>query len=151
MRKIRYGGMSTTDLDQQLRERGGAPLVVSGISTSGSSCPPSSTRPVEVVRSGCYKAFAHFTATPPSPETYRLFLGCQHEGTVWTAAFIVHAGSHMFPTVGAWARRSSIAPRHTATIPPRPAHGSAEPALWARAFRRRRSRADRGLGLLTVR
>ncbi|MFI6061283.1 cysteine hydrolase family protein [Streptomyces sp. NPDC051286] len=35
VRKIRYGGMSTTDLDQQLRERGINTLVVSGISTSG--------------------------------------------------------------------------------------------------------------------
>ncbi|MEW2488201.1 cysteine hydrolase [Streptomyces sp. NPDC048411] len=35
VRKIRYGGMSTTDLDQQLRERGITTLVVSGISTSG--------------------------------------------------------------------------------------------------------------------
>ncbi|MEU3189289.1 cysteine hydrolase [Streptomyces sp. NPDC006992] len=35
VRKIRYGGMSTTDLDQQLRERGVTALVVSGISTSG--------------------------------------------------------------------------------------------------------------------
>ncbi|MFE0759629.1 cysteine hydrolase family protein [Streptomyces smyrnaeus] len=35
VRKIRYGGMSTTDLDQQLRERGITTLVASGISTSG--------------------------------------------------------------------------------------------------------------------
>ncbi|MES9510362.1 cysteine hydrolase [Streptomyces sp. NPDC000609] len=35
VRKIRYGSMSTTDLDQQLRERGITTLVVSGISTSG--------------------------------------------------------------------------------------------------------------------
>ncbi|GHI10226.1 isochorismatase [Streptomyces cellostaticus] len=35
VRKIRYGGMSTTDLDQQMRERGITTLVVSGISTSG--------------------------------------------------------------------------------------------------------------------
>ncbi|RPF39132.1 nicotinamidase-related amidase [Streptomyces sp. TLI_185] len=35
VRKIRYGGMSTTDLDQQLRERGITTLIVSGISTSG--------------------------------------------------------------------------------------------------------------------
>lgn len=35
VRKIRYGGMSTTDLDQRLRERGITTLVVSGISTSG--------------------------------------------------------------------------------------------------------------------
>ncbi|WP_020550338.1 cysteine hydrolase family protein [Embleya scabrispora] len=35
VRKIRYGGMSTTELDQQLRERGITTLVVSGISTSG--------------------------------------------------------------------------------------------------------------------
>ncbi|MFC9622991.1 cysteine hydrolase family protein [Streptomyces sp. NPDC056930] len=35
VRKIRYGGISTTDLDQQLRERGITTLVVSGISTSG--------------------------------------------------------------------------------------------------------------------
>ncbi len=35
VRKIRYGGMSTTDLDRQLRERGVTTLVVSGISTSG--------------------------------------------------------------------------------------------------------------------
>ncbi|MCF3102374.1 cysteine hydrolase [Streptomyces roseoverticillatus] len=35
VRKTRYGGMSTTDLDQQLRERGITTLVVSGISTSG--------------------------------------------------------------------------------------------------------------------
>ncbi|GHF40634.1 cysteine hydrolase [Streptomyces morookaense] len=35
VRKTRYGGMSTTDLDQQLRERGITTLVVSGLSTSG--------------------------------------------------------------------------------------------------------------------
>ncbi|MFG2799422.1 cysteine hydrolase family protein [Streptomyces pseudovenezuelae] len=35
VRKIRHGGMSTTDLDQQLHERGITTLVVSGISTSG--------------------------------------------------------------------------------------------------------------------
>ncbi|MGW1090032.1 cysteine hydrolase family protein [Streptomyces sp. NPDC002596] len=35
VRKIRYGGMSTTNLDQQLRERGITTLVVSGISTGG--------------------------------------------------------------------------------------------------------------------
>ncbi|WP_225839990.1 cysteine hydrolase family protein [Streptomyces sp. NK08204] len=35
VRKLRYGGMSTTDLDQQLRERGITTLVVSGVSTSG--------------------------------------------------------------------------------------------------------------------
>ncbi|MCK7621818.1 cysteine hydrolase [Streptomyces sp. RS10V-4] len=35
VRKVRYGGMSTTDLDQQLRERGITTLVVSGISTGG--------------------------------------------------------------------------------------------------------------------
>ncbi|MFE9635747.1 cysteine hydrolase family protein [Streptomyces sp. NPDC006463] len=35
VRKVRYGGMSTTDLDQQLRERCITTLVVSGISTSG--------------------------------------------------------------------------------------------------------------------
>ncbi|MGW2522563.1 cysteine hydrolase family protein [Streptomyces sp. NPDC001617] len=35
VRKLRSGGMSTTDLDQQLRERGITTLVVSGISTSG--------------------------------------------------------------------------------------------------------------------
>ncbi|MCC9311248.1 cysteine hydrolase [Kitasatospora sp. RB6PN24] len=35
VRKIRHGGMSTTDLDQQLRERGITALVVSGITTSG--------------------------------------------------------------------------------------------------------------------
>ncbi|MGW0769097.1 cysteine hydrolase family protein [Streptomyces sp. NPDC002676] len=35
VRKTRYGGMSTTDLNQQLRERGITTLVVSGISTSG--------------------------------------------------------------------------------------------------------------------
>ncbi|MDH6129809.1 cysteine hydrolase [Kitasatospora sp. GP82] len=35
VRKTRYGGMSTTDLDQQLRERGINTLVVTGISTSG--------------------------------------------------------------------------------------------------------------------
>ncbi|MFI0913674.1 cysteine hydrolase family protein [Streptomyces abikoensis] len=35
VRKTRYGGMSTTDLDQQLRERGITTLVVSGVSTSG--------------------------------------------------------------------------------------------------------------------
>ncbi|WP_369387491.1 cysteine hydrolase family protein [Streptomyces sp. CG1] len=35
VRKTRYGGMSTTDLDRQLRERGITTLVVSGISTSG--------------------------------------------------------------------------------------------------------------------
>ncbi|MEV8102978.1 MULTISPECIES: cysteine hydrolase family protein [unclassified Streptomyces] len=35
VRKIRHGSMSTTDLDQQLRERGITTLVVSGVSTSG--------------------------------------------------------------------------------------------------------------------
>ncbi len=35
VRKIRYGALSTTDLDQQLRERGITTLVISGISTSG--------------------------------------------------------------------------------------------------------------------
>ncbi|MFI6457325.1 cysteine hydrolase family protein [Streptosporangium amethystogenes] len=35
VRKIRYGGISTTDLDQRLRERGITTLVVSGISTGG--------------------------------------------------------------------------------------------------------------------
>ncbi|MEU9314905.1 cysteine hydrolase [Streptomyces sp. NPDC048295] len=35
VRKIRYGAMSTTDLDQQLRERNITTLVVSGVSTSG--------------------------------------------------------------------------------------------------------------------
>jgi nicotinamidase-related amidase len=35
VRKVRYGGMSTTDLDQQLRERGITTLIVSGIWTSG--------------------------------------------------------------------------------------------------------------------
>jgi Isochorismatase family len=39
VRKIRYGGMSTTDLDQRLRERGITTLVVSGISTSGGAHP----------------------------------------------------------------------------------------------------------------
>lgn len=35
VRKIRYGGMSTTDLDEQLREREITTLVVSGFSTNG--------------------------------------------------------------------------------------------------------------------
>ncbi|MER6141023.1 cysteine hydrolase [Streptomyces sparsogenes] len=35
VRKIRYGALSTTDLDQRLRERGITTLVVSGITTSG--------------------------------------------------------------------------------------------------------------------
>ncbi|MQY05144.1 cysteine hydrolase family protein [Actinomadura macrotermitis] len=35
VRKVRYGGMSTTDLDQRLRERGITTLVISGITTSG--------------------------------------------------------------------------------------------------------------------
>jgi nicotinamidase-related amidase len=35
VRKIRHGGMSTTDLDRQLRDRGITTLVVSGVSTSG--------------------------------------------------------------------------------------------------------------------
>ncbi|MEV4949990.1 hypothetical protein [Streptomyces sp. NPDC053755] len=34
-----------------------------------------------------------FTATAPSPGTYRLFLDFQHGGTVRTAAFTVHAGA----------------------------------------------------------
>ncbi|WP_037683893.1 hypothetical protein [Streptomyces griseus] len=34
-----------------------------------------------------------FTATAPSPGTYRLFLDFQHEGKVRTAAFTVHAGA----------------------------------------------------------
>lgn len=33
-----------------------------------------------------------FTATAPSPGAYRLFLDFQHDGTVRTAAFTVHAG-----------------------------------------------------------
>lgn len=33
-----------------------------------------------------------FTATAPSPGTYRLFLDFQHKGTVRTAAFTVTAG-----------------------------------------------------------
>ncbi|MGW9596277.1 isochorismatase family protein [Streptomyces chartreusis] len=36
--KNRYGGMSTTALDQQLRERGVTTRIVFGIGTSG-SCP----------------------------------------------------------------------------------------------------------------
>jgi nicotinamidase-related amidase len=35
VRKIRFGGISTTDLDQQLRDRGIDTLVLSGVSTSG--------------------------------------------------------------------------------------------------------------------
>ncbi|WP_330331676.1 cysteine hydrolase [Streptomyces sp. NBC_00536] len=35
VRKVRYGAMSTTDLDEQLRERGITTLVVAGFSTSG--------------------------------------------------------------------------------------------------------------------
>nr|WP_273377541.1 cysteine hydrolase [Actinopolymorpha pittospori] len=35
VRKVRIGGMSTTDLDQQLRERGIDTLVLSGVATSG--------------------------------------------------------------------------------------------------------------------
>ncbi|MFF4340519.1 cysteine hydrolase family protein [Kitasatospora sp. NPDC001540] len=35
VRKVRHGGLSTTDLDRQLRERGITTLVVSGVSTSG--------------------------------------------------------------------------------------------------------------------
>ncbi|MEU9790726.1 cysteine hydrolase [Streptomyces sparsogenes] len=35
VRKIRYGALSTTDLDERLRERGITTLVVSGITTSG--------------------------------------------------------------------------------------------------------------------
>ncbi|MEU6236939.1 cysteine hydrolase [Kitasatospora sp. NPDC047058] len=35
VRKVRHGGLSTTDLDRQLRERGITTLVVSGISTGG--------------------------------------------------------------------------------------------------------------------
>ncbi|MET7639783.1 isochorismatase family cysteine hydrolase [Streptomyces sp. NPDC005438] len=35
VRKIRYGALSTTDLDRRLRERGISTLVVSGVSTSG--------------------------------------------------------------------------------------------------------------------
>lgn len=35
VRKTRHSGMSTTDLDQQLRERGITSLVVCGVSTSG--------------------------------------------------------------------------------------------------------------------
>ncbi|MEU3447477.1 hypothetical protein AB0H29_09635 [Streptomyces thermolilacinus] len=34
-----------------------------------------------------------FTATAPSPGAYRLFLDFQHDGTVRTAAFTVHAGA----------------------------------------------------------
>ncbi|MEV4173125.1 cysteine hydrolase [Nonomuraea sp. NPDC049709] len=35
VRKIRYGGLSTTDLDQRLRARGISTLIIAGISTSG--------------------------------------------------------------------------------------------------------------------
>ncbi|GAA5075628.1 cysteine hydrolase [Streptomyces sp. SID10815] len=35
VRKLRFGGMSTTDLDRHLRERGITTLVVAGVSTSG--------------------------------------------------------------------------------------------------------------------
>ncbi len=35
VREVRYGGMSTTNLDQQLRDRGITTLIVSGISTTG--------------------------------------------------------------------------------------------------------------------
>src|SRR6201999_3659544 len=35
VRKVRYGGMSTTDLDEQLRARGIDTLVLAGVSTSG--------------------------------------------------------------------------------------------------------------------
>ncbi|WP_129842877.1 cysteine hydrolase [Streptomyces sp. RFCAC02] len=35
VRKTRFGGMSTTDLDRRLRERGVTTLVVCGVSTSG--------------------------------------------------------------------------------------------------------------------
>lgn len=35
VRKIRYGSMSTTDLDRQLRDRGITTLVIAGITTSG--------------------------------------------------------------------------------------------------------------------
>ncbi|MEU1788607.1 cysteine hydrolase [Streptomyces sparsogenes] len=35
VRKVRYGALSTTDLDERLRERGITTLVVSGITTSG--------------------------------------------------------------------------------------------------------------------
>ncbi|MFE9404888.1 cysteine hydrolase family protein [Streptomyces sp. NPDC006530] len=35
VRKVRYGGVSTTNLNQQLRERGITHLIVSGISTNG--------------------------------------------------------------------------------------------------------------------
>ncbi|MFF2846520.1 hypothetical protein ACFVT5_09315 [Streptomyces sp. NPDC058001] len=39
-----------------------------------------------------------FTATAPSLGTYRLFLDFQHNGTVRTAAFTVHAGQSATPT-----------------------------------------------------
>jgi nicotinamidase-related amidase len=35
VRKVRYGGLSTTDLDQRLRERGVTTLIITGVSTSG--------------------------------------------------------------------------------------------------------------------
>ena len=35
MRKVRVGAFSTTDLDEQLRERGIDTIVLAGISTSG--------------------------------------------------------------------------------------------------------------------
>ncbi|MET9344717.1 cysteine hydrolase [Nonomuraea sp. NPDC003804] len=35
VRKTRYGALSTTDLDRQLRDRGITTLVIAGISTSG--------------------------------------------------------------------------------------------------------------------
>ncbi|MFI7455523.1 cysteine hydrolase family protein [Nonomuraea sp. NPDC049714] len=35
VRKIRYGGLSTTDLDQRLRAHGVTTLIIAGVSTSG--------------------------------------------------------------------------------------------------------------------
>lgn len=49
-----------------------------------------------------------FTATAPSPGTYRLFLDFKHEGTVRTAAFTVRVGAAAAP--GTDAPRPSSAP-----------------------------------------
>ncbi|MFB6614983.1 hypothetical protein ACFCV9_12330 [Streptomyces sp. NPDC056367] len=51
-----------------------------------------------------------FTATPPSPGTYRLFLDFQHEGKVRTAAFTVRAGGSPGATATADPGTASSAP-----------------------------------------
>ncbi|MEU6707923.1 hypothetical protein [Streptomyces wuyuanensis] len=57
-----------------------------------------------------------FTATAPSPGTYRLFLDFKHDGTVRTAAFTVRVGGAAAPATGA--PRPPSAPAHDGTAHP---------------------------------